>query len=102
MTSWVKAYVNGRFVIFKVGGYTGKTESEDPVEDIMTANRAWLSAQQGRYLGLKIGKKVKVRIGNRTVKGKVLRWSRGSYQILFDRPLGLTRREAKKVRVDVD
>jgi len=102
MTSWAKIKINGRDVIVKLGGYTGKTETKDPVKDIMTANRAWVDKGMSRILGLKIGQKVRLNIAGKIVRGKVCRWSRGSRMIVFDKPVNLSKSKAEKIHVDLD
>ena len=99
MTSWAEIEVRGKKVIAKLGGYTGKSEHASPIGDIMSANRAWIDKTTARRLKLRIGQRVKVKVGRRVVFGKVYKWSRGSRQIIFDEPLNLSRREAERVRV---
>jgi hypothetical protein len=91
MTSWIPIVIGRKKIIAKAGGYTGKTEAKTPKGDVITANRIWLSEAQKKALGLKYGQVVKMRIGGTTKVGKVLRWSRGSAQIVFTRA-GLPRR----------
>ena len=101
MTSWAKIKVNGKSVIAKLGGYTGKTEKASPTWDIMTANRAWITEKDAKRLKLKPGKVVVVTVARKRVKGKVYRWSRGSMQIIFNQQLNLTRKQASRIRVDI-
>ena len=99
MTSWVKAKVNGKLIIAKVGGYTGLSEARTPLGDIMSANRMWLSKEQARNLGLHIGQTVNVSLGRKRTKGKVYKWSRGARQIVFQTRLKLKTAEAKRLMV---
>jgi|GEM_PF-5872310 len=91
MTSWIIAKIKGKRVMAKAGGYTGRTEARTPRGDVITANRLWLSKSQRRALGLKTGQRVTIEVAGVKKRGKVLNWSRGSAQIVFDRP-GLPRR----------
>ena len=104
MTSWVKFRIAGKKgeIVAKVGGYEGREESDDPVKDIMHANRAWIPKEIARKLKLKNNQKVTLIIAGKHVRGVVKAWSRGSKQIIFDRPLNLTRSQAESIRVDVD
>jgi len=102
MTSWAKIKIKGRDVLCKMGGYTGKTETKDPIRDIMTANRLWVDKGMARYLGLKIGDKVRMEIAGKPVSGRVYKWSRGSRMIVFDKPFRLSRAKAERIHVDLD
>lgn len=102
MTSWSRVKIKGKKVIVKLGGYSGKKESTSPIEDIMTANRAWIPKDVARKLKLKVGSTVTVTVAGKKVRGKVTRWSRGSKQIVFSKPLNLTRKQARRIHVDVD
>ena len=97
MTSWVKLKVGRRRIEAKIGGYTGLTESANPLLDIMNANRVWLTKEQSK--GLRLGSNVRVLVGGQVRKGKVERWSRGSKQLILNRPLKLSRRTAESIRV---
>ena len=85
MTSWIIAKIKGKRVMAKAGGYTGRTEARTPKGDVITANRVWLRKEQVERLGLKYGQKVRIRVGRTVKTGRVLRWSKGSAQIVFDR-----------------
>ena len=91
MTSWIPIQIGKKKVIAKAGGYTGKNEAKTPRGDVITANRIWLSKEQRKELKLGYGKKVTIKVGGVKKTGRVLRWSRGSAQIVFTRA-GLPRR----------
>ena len=71
MTSEIPLSVGGTRFIAKVGGYTGKTESEDPIADITDGYMVWFSEAQSDQLP-RIGSRVTVRIGGKSFKGKVI------------------------------
>ena len=90
MTSWIKVKIGGKEAVVKAGGYTGKNEAKTPKGDVITANRVWVDKETARRLGLRVGKKVRIRVGRTVKTGVVKRWSRGSRQIIFLKP-GLPR-----------
>jgi len=70
-------------MIAKIGGYTGKTETSNPIKDIYDGYMIWFDLEQSKMLP-RIGKKVTVIIGGKRFGGKVIggpggsRW--GSYE----------------------
>lgn len=65
--------------VAKVGGYTGKTETVDPIRDIRDGYMIWLDLAQSRKVPA-VGKRVVVKIGGKKFVGKVIGApSRGRY-----------------------
>lgn len=100
-TSWIKVKIGRKEVIGKAGGYTGKKEAVTPLGDIITMNRIWFDKITAEKLKLRAGKKVTLKIGNKVVTGTVTNWSRGSKQVILDKPPKLTKSEARRIRVDL-
>ena len=71
MTSEMPIKIGGRSMIAKIGGYTGKTESADPISDIKNGYLIWLSLTQSRLVPA-IGKTTTITIGGKKFKGKVI------------------------------
>jgi len=71
MTSEMPIKIGGKSFIAKIGGYTGKTESDNPVDDIYNGYMVWLNLVQSRKVP-SIGKIINVKIGNKKFRGKII------------------------------
>jgi len=88
--------IGSKLFICKIGGYTGKTETGNPIDDIANGYMIWLTKEQSRKVG-KIGSKVTVTIGGKRFTGEIIggphggRWGRYSARlkkILLDTRVG--------------
>ena len=71
MTSEMPIKIGKVKTIAKIGGYTGRTETADPIDDIVHGYMIWLDAATSRKVG-KVGKLVTVQIGRAKIKGKII------------------------------
>ncbi|RLE47386.1 hypothetical protein DRJ25_02540 [Candidatus Woesearchaeota archaeon] len=71
MTSEMPIKIRGKTFIAKIGGYTGRTESDNPIDDIYNGYMIWLNLAQSRKVP-RIGKIIKLKIGNKEFRGKII------------------------------
>jgi len=71
MTSEMPIKIGGKSFIAKIGGYTGKTESDNPVDDIYNGYMVWLNLVQSKKIP-GIGKVITVKIGSKKFRGRII------------------------------
>jgi len=106
MTSEMPIKIGRKLFIAKIGGYTGKTETSNPIDDIVDGYMIWLNLAQSRQVP-RVGTRVTVTIGGKKFRGKVIagpgkgryKYSGSLKKILLSQRIGskLTRKQITKL-----